>query len=82
MTGHAQLKFVMMECSKTQIRLTRPYLSSMRNATDRNKALQKLNCLNLRKLMLNMVKWAKTLIDEGKHLVFLLKILTQCELIN
>ena len=24
MAGHAQLKFVMMECSKTQIRLTRP----------------------------------------------------------
>ena len=24
MTGHAQLKFVMTECSKTQIRLTRP----------------------------------------------------------
>ena len=24
MSGHVQLKFVMMECSKTQIRLTRP----------------------------------------------------------
>ena len=24
MAGHAQLKFVMTECSKTQIRLTRP----------------------------------------------------------
>ena len=24
MAGHAQLKFVMAECSKTQIRLTRP----------------------------------------------------------
>ena len=27
MAGHAQLKFVMTECSKTQIRLTRPILS-------------------------------------------------------
>ena len=26
MAGHAQLKFVMTECSKTQIRLTRPYI--------------------------------------------------------
>ena len=25
MAGHAQLKFVMTECSKTQIRLTSPY---------------------------------------------------------
>ena len=27
MAGHAQLKFVMTECSKTQIRLTRPWMS-------------------------------------------------------
>ena len=27
MSGHAQLKFVVTECSKTQIRLTRPYCS-------------------------------------------------------
>ena len=32
------------------------YLSDMRNAIDRNKVLNKINCLNLRKLMLNMGK--------------------------
>ena len=30
MAGHAQLKFVMTECSKTQIRLTRHILSMQR----------------------------------------------------
>ena len=42
-------------------------------AIDRNKALNKLNFLNLRKL---------TLTDEVKHLMFLLKLLTQCVLVN
>ena len=32
------------------------YLFDMRNANDRNKALNKTNCLNLRKLMLNISK--------------------------
>ena len=37
MAGHAQLKFVMTECSKTQIRLTRPiYNSLFRNSLFRN----------------------------------------------
>ena len=31
MAGHAQLKFVMTECSKTQIRLTRPNLCLLRH---------------------------------------------------
>ena len=39
------------------------YLSDMRNAIDRNKALNKINCLNLRKLMLNIGKMIETLID-------------------
>ena len=30
MAGHAQLKFVMTECSKTQIRLTRPIYNCQR----------------------------------------------------
>ena len=37
MTGHAQLKFVMKECSKTQIRLTRLiYLISLRRGNYNN----------------------------------------------
>ena len=32
------------------------YLSDMQNDIDRNKALNKTNCLNLRKLMLNVGK--------------------------
>ena len=41
MAGHAHLKFVMMECSKTQIRLTRPIFSYAGHQND-------LNCINLK----------------------------------
>ena len=58
------------------------YLSDMRDAFDRNKALNKTNCLNLRKLMLNIGKMKKTLIDVGKHIMFILKILIQYVLVN
>ena len=34
MAGHAQLKFVMTECSKTQIRLTGLYLLRCKGAAD------------------------------------------------
>ena len=39
MAGHAQLKFVMTECSKTQIRLTRPILCSRRYKLQPNSSI-------------------------------------------
>ena len=49
MTGHAQLKFVMTECSKTQIRLTRPNYgrSTQFFSEDNFRSYQSPNCLDV-----------------------------------
>ena len=44
MAGHAQLKFVMMECSKTQIRLTGPICKCMKMLLNRKSNYNKLWC--------------------------------------
>ena len=60
MAGHAQLKFVMTECSKTQIRLTGPILSEFR----------RLKCylnINIANIMDEMTRTAENFIPYCTH---------------
>ena len=65
MTGHAQLKFVMTECSKTQIRLTGPKYRKIEKKGPKYRKIEK-KCLTLPSevLAFRLIKRANITRDE------------------